>query len=339
MRRSAGSWLFLSIACLVSTACQVISGLWSIDQNTGGASSGSTGSETTTSSGGGSGSVAVVSSSSGSAGGGGPCDPSAPFGMPVPIDELNGDAQNTAARLTQNELVVFFAQGPAGVPSDLFHAERASKADPFSKLTPIAGLNTVAVEGKPSATADLARLYFHRNLLPTAGSSYDIQVSFRDPGLSEYVTATPLGPPVNDGNHWNQDPFVSPDGAELYFTSSRGTGFNTPEIFLATGLDAMSGSFSSVTKVAAGTQGVFNDSPVVSADGLTLYFGSGTGTETTVYVAHRPTKQDPYVLLGSHAELLMTNARTEPSWISPDQCTLYLFSNRTLGLQIFRASR
>lgn len=88
----------------------------------------------------------------------------------------------------------------------------------------------------------------------------------------------------------------------------------------------------------------------MSADGLTLYFASNVGKGTSpaaladkdIYVATRASLSSPFT--GRTVLPSVSNAISddEPSWISPDQCTLYLTTDHQSnpgGSKIFRATR
>lgn len=56
------------------------------------------------------------------------CDPSAAFGSPRPLEELNTGLPETGARLTSNELAIVFERD-----SEIFFAERATVNEPFGE--------------------------------------------------------------------------------------------------------------------------------------------------------------------------------------------------------------
>lgn len=80
--------------------------------------------------------------------------------------------------------------------------------------------------------------------------------------------------------------------------------------------------------------------PVISSDGLTLYFGSRRGAKADfdVYVT---TRSDTNAGWSDPAAVALLNGPTDdtPSWISPDECELYF--DRVVGIEyhIFRARR
>jgi Tol biopolymer transport system component len=86
--------------------------------------------------------------------------------------------------------------------------------------------------------------------------------------------------------------------------------------------------------------------PVVSADGLWLYFassrgGGGAQGELDIWVSHRDSLTSPFAAPVVVTEL-NTPSSDRPSWISTDGCRMYLTSSRAGGLgnlDVWRAER
>lgn len=264
------------------------------------------------------------------------CDPAKDFGPAIVVPELSTGAQNIAARLTQNELTVFFGRSLDDSPRDLYTATRLDIDAAFPDATVMTSLKTGQEEGKPSLTADGKRLYFHRNRA-SAGTDYDILLAPQDPS-SGFATPFALGNAVNqDGTtSSNTDPSVSPDGEELYFTRRVS---NAARLFVAKLPDA-TGNFATASEITTVTTAAHRASPVISADRLTLYFAAGpTPAETTTFVATRASTSADFKEGVPVPNVSAGTNRTEPSFISPDGCVLYLFSNRDVKFQIYRATR
>lgn len=264
------------------------------------------------------------------------CDLTKDFDAPSVVPELSMGAQNIAARLTPNELTVFLGQAAgASDPRDLFTATRVSITDPFPMPVTIATLSTGSEEGKPTLTADGQLLYFHRNdVTPT---DYRIFMARRD-FSGGFMTPTPLGAVVNEstGSPSNNDPFVSPDGNALYFTRRVG---GLARLFVAESPTG-TGDFGKATAIDTVSSEDHQASPVISADGLSLYYAAGPNAGATqIYVAKRRDMQTPFGAGVMVPNMGAANARTEPSWISPDGCVLYVFSNRDVKFQIYQATR
>src|SRR6185369_564415 len=115
----------------------------------GGAGAGGTGG------GGAGGSGGGQDASAGGAGGGqdggppdgaGPCNPTAPFGTPTAVAELNSTADDDRLSLSPDELVAYFTSTRAGGMGgyDIYMATRASKSQPFGSIVPVGGVNTAS---------------------------------------------------------------------------------------------------------------------------------------------------------------------------------------------------
>lgn len=267
----------------------------------------------------------------------GPCDPTKPFLAPELVPDLNDSdgAPTIAVRLSFDGLSAFFSRGTVAGDQDLFRATRADTNAPFGSAVPLPFVNGSTIDSKPSVTQDLNTLYYYKN---RGGALSDI---FRATRTSNgYETLKLLGAPVNV-DAGAQDPFVSLDGSQLFFTTQR-DGANKPEIWVAT--EPNDDGFFNARRIssidAAGL--AYVDTPVLSRDMLTLYFGGGTLPDTGVWVIRRTSLTEafgaPEKLQGA-PELDMPGQRDEPSFITPDDCTLYMYSNRSGPFQTYRANR
>lgn len=73
------------------------------------------------------------------------CNPTASFGAPVAITEINtGGARDESASLSPDELTVYFSSNRTGTLGgyDIFMATRASKTAMWSNIVPVTGVNT-----------------------------------------------------------------------------------------------------------------------------------------------------------------------------------------------------
>lgn len=270
----------------------------------------------------------------------GPCDPASPFGAPEPVTELNDPvAGRVAARLTPDMKGVFLATTAAdgGTGRDLFRAGRTDVAQPFGALSLVVATETALDEGKPSLDPAGQRLYFHRNTAAD-GTDYDLWYAPAEGSTGDF------GPPVrvdalSQVGTFDGDPYVPSDGASLWFTSNRG---GSLALYVAT---KSSGEFGAPALVEGLPSGGFIDSPVASEDGRVLYFGyeppgdaAVPGAVTDIWIATRA--QPTGAFQGARkVEELASGARDEPSWLSADGCTLYMFSNRSARFEIYRARK
>ena len=100
-------------------------------------------------------------------------------------------------------------------------------------------------------------------------------------------------------------------------------------------------SFSSPMLVGGIASASDEGDPVVTPDGLTIYFRSNRAAPLggyNIYVATRVDVTDPF----SDVQLVPnvnTDADEGPSWISPDDCRLYLSSDVAGSNDIYVATR
>src|SRR6185437_9926674 len=124
----------------------------------------------------------------------------APFGAPVAIPELDYPDRSTVdGFLTDDGLTLFFSSAPATAPVDA--------------ATPVAGGKNVDA-GKVVDAVDAGK---GRD---AGASSSDLFVAFRrstDEAFGFTETLSDLNTPADE-----RDPWLSPDGSALYFTSDRG---------------------------------------------------------------------------------------------------------------------
>jgi len=190
----------------------------------------------------------------------------------------------------------------------------------------------------PAPSADGLTLLFS-----AIGDTEDIFSARRTSRANQFSAAT-LVPGVNGDDTEEGTPFLTEDGRELYFFSTRpdpGT-VGGRDLWVAT---ASGGGFAAPSVVPRVNQDGLDHLPRLTPDGLALMFVSGRNAETLVsniWVAERPDQQSPF---GEPVELAGANSdgRDEGFWLSPDGLTLYLASNRGLAgdddMDIFVAVR
>jgi hypothetical protein len=261
-----------------------------------------------------------------------PCDPAWPFSIIEPIRELNGAGDDEGPRLTPDELVIYYTSRPGlGQPYQIFSARRANRNDTFgpSSSIPLLGNSSGAM-----IAPDQTMLYYSSD----RGGS--------DENAHLYVARSPFSASTSvvlgEVNSTSLDyaPYVSADGAELYFVSRRPANLED-DLYVAARSE---GGFAHPRAVPIVNSAFSDRSPVVSADGLRLYFGSnraGQGDDFDIYVAKRadPTHdfEDPQPM-----KQLNTPAVEMPDWVAPDECILYFRSDRPGGAgsrDLWRARR
>jgi len=255
------------------------------------------------------------------------CDPMKDFTAPVLLSGISTADNEGSARFTEDELTIFFDSDRPGTTGlfDLWTATRPSIGAAFGTATQIAGVNSALEEFGPNETTNGLTLFFEQQDKNAVSRLYK---STRAAGGMPFGNVTALAS-INS-NDYTANPFVRGDGSEIWYVSDTGL-LTTIDLYHAT-IGPM-GTFVGA-KVNNVNTSAEEFAPVVSADGLTLYFGTdatvaGLGG-VNVWVATRASKGVDF-----GAPVLVPNVNTtsdeQPTWISPDDCRLYLASNRPLG--------
>jgi len=147
------------------------------------------------------------------------------------------------------------------------------------------------------------------------------------------------GKPVNIGNRINIGgdnfaPCVSLDGLQLYFTSNATDGYGLHDLWVAT-REEVRGEWGTPENIGlpvnSSSEELF---PVISADGLELYFSSGrSGGYGTwdVWIATRQTTDDDWGEPVNLGPRINSPTQDGPGSISADGLMLFLHSNRPGG--------
>jgi dipeptidyl aminopeptidase/acylaminoacyl peptidase len=254
--------------------------------------------------------------------GAGACAPTAPFGTPAPMAEINTAGAEFNAWLSPDELTIYYgAVAPAGIGGqDIYVATRASRDAAFGAGVLLSGVNSADDEGKIALTADGLTAYL------AVGQPGDLYTASRASVTAAFDALTPvagLNTAENDAGPW-----ISPDGRTIYFHSHR---TRPVRIYRAT---RSTGPFGAPEPVGELFSNHGDGDPVVSADGLSIYFASGRPGDVPrwdVWVATRSSTSDGF---GAPVAIDAVNEAgkiTWPTWISPDNCRLYFSSDRTGG--------
>jgi Tol biopolymer transport system component len=313
--------------CLLLVGCGSVRDLGNIpDGGAGTAGSGGAGQ------GGATGAAGVVGTggTGGGAGGGGgapKCRTDVIFDAPVLLDGVNSTSANSddGAQLSPDELTVYFASSRSGDAGgwNLWTATRPALGQPFARVTALSQVNSSSDDSDPSVTADGLTLYYTKaeggNTAPWRiyrSTRSSIEGAF-GPGA--------LVPDVNVSGTVNGQSYVMPDGSALYYIASAGGGGQ--EIWRAQA--AAGGRFDPPVHLSELGSSADESSPVVTADELTIYFGStrsGGAGGVDIWMASRNSTAEPFGTPRNVAEL-NSGANYVPSWISPDTCRLYLWAD------------
>ena len=251
------------------------------------------------------------------------CDPTADFGAPAAITELNDPTSDDGElRLLPDERSGYFWSYRAG-EGNIYLATRDTLASPFA----IQRVDGLAYTNELDPTSDGSIMLFRRS---DAGDDLWLATQIEPSQFAASIPVTTLNSPSSDAQ-----PFLQADGSAVYFSSDRtgngdlyrasrdGVSFSTPAL-----IDELS------------TPDIEGD-PVVSADGRTLLFRSDRAATlggANIYVATRASDSERF-----GAPTLVANINSDadegPSWMSADGCRLYLWSTRYGTSDLFVATR
>jgi formylglycine-generating enzyme required for sulfatase activity len=206
-------------------------------------------------------------------------------------------------------------------------ATRPDPGSPFGTPSNVPGISSSVDDGAPSVTSD----GLHMFLQSGTGSDYDVFASDRATVGSAFTGRTAVSV-VNTPNV-DYGPQISPDGLTLVFASNRNRPGGDTDLWITTRA-SVSSTFEPPVEISElNTTTYYEFDPVLSADGLTLYFGSdrpgGLGSYD-IWVATRATPLSPF---GSPTDVTEVNssASDSPTHISADGTALYLSSFRSGG--------
>ncbi len=273
----------------------------------------------------------------------GPCDLSAPFGTPtlIPGTDLDTGPLQGTPRLSPDEVSLYFwseRDDDAGVlGTHLYATSRASKAASFDPPTLLSALSSTATDASPTVSGDGLTMLFESDRLGGGNSQLFIATramlsgSFANPSLLANVN-------VSTANE--ATPYLRPDGAVLYFSSSRGTAGQ--DIYRTT--LQPDGAFGAATAVIELNSPSDEYSPVITDDELDVYWGSqrtdlGSEGDFDIFHASRTTPGASFTTIESAGTGLNSSGLDLPGWISPDRCSLYLESTRGGSRQLYVARR
>jgi len=251
------------------------------------------------------------------------CDPGAPFGAPVRIDELASAAHEGGLRLMPDELSGYVTSDRDGAPA-VYWVSRSDRDTPFA-IEPVPAL---ALAAQPALAGDGTFILFER--------SGDIWIAARTAAAAFGAIGVAID--LSSGQR-DADPFVQATDDDIYLASSRDSGdAANGDLYHALRVGS---SFVVPARIAELASSFDEGAPVIAADGLALYFRSNRPSAhggTNIFVSHRADVdaawQTPELVAG-----VSSDANDEPSWLSGDGCRLYLTSDRSGAGDVFVATR
>ncbi|HEX7843904.1 MAG TPA: hypothetical protein VF469_40795 [Kofleriaceae bacterium] len=254
------------------------------------------------------------------------CDPSKPFGAPTPITEINSTSRDQGAELIDDLTIIFGSD--RNNTTGLYMATRPSPTGPFGTPVAVAAINAAGKATGPTLTADGLTMYYA--LIAPGQTTGDMYVTTRPNKSAAFPAGTQvLG--LNDPTFDDLDPFITADGSALYFDSARGG----VALDLYVAVRQGNGPFGTPQPLTNLNTNVVDGHPVLSHDGLTIYWSStrtdgGAVGLTDIWMASRPSTAGAFGAPVRVPELSST-AGESVSWISPDSCMVLLQSDRAVA--------
>jgi hypothetical protein len=257
------------------------------------------------------------------------CNPTSPFGAPTLVQALSTSGEEYWMWLSPDEKTAYVSRSPiAADDPDIYVSVRPSREDPFPeaiKISTLDALNTDEAQSQFSLTSGETALYLHRQ---PGGGLPELQVAARASKTEAF--AAPVSVFVGGAPATNLiQPFISRDGATLYFHN-----LTDHRIYAATRATSVT-SFATPIDALGPTSVDSNLCPVVTSDGLRLYFASfraanvgGIGN-SDVWTATRAGGD----IFGTveNAGTINSEADDTPTAVTDDGCILYFVSKRAGG--------
>lgn len=256
------------------------------------------------------------------------CDVTKPFSPPDLVANVNGTTDELRARLSADELTMYLEINGKNVPgSHLWRTKRPTKQSPFGTLEILPTVNAQP-SGGPTVTADGLTLFF------STGSSPQIWQATRATTSAEFGAPAAVANVNVVGNQGT--PYVRPDGSALYFSGG------TPKLHLHRSTSS-GGVFGAPEALTTLTSAGDEFDPVTNQSDLVIYFASNRVDPSAkggldIWMSRRTSTSVPFPAPTNVSEL-NTGGWDAPTWLSDDECTLYLIADRNGSKDVFVTTR
>ena len=141
-----------------------------------------------------------------------------PWSTPVRVVELCTVETDSNATVTADHLSMVFARrGATGRGIEVFAASRKAVTDPWSDVATLDALNSTASDGDAMLTDDKLSVFYYST---RSGGGGDLYFATRADAAAPFDAPQPIAE-LNDPDAVDQDPWISPDGRHLFFSSNR----------------------------------------------------------------------------------------------------------------------
>ena len=248
-----------------------------------------------------------------------------PWSTPTDETELNTVGDDWAADVTDRGLTIYFVSDRSGGIGgfDIWRATRASTTQPFGNLTDVVELDTVNDDFGPDITIDGLTMYY-----ATDNQARDLFVATRSTTAGAFGGITRLA--SVDSTGVDDAPSITDDGLTLLFRSDRA---GNSDVYIAN-RDDVSATFGAPRNVLEVDSGVVDEGTFISADGLTILWGSnrtGGPGNMDIYTATRADRSAMFSAAQLVPELSSTSNDDDLD-LSDDGGTIYFSSDRPGGL-------
>lgn len=283
----------------------------------------------------------------------GSCNPAKAFGTPVLVQGLADPGYDERfPRLTPDELRVYYALAPKNNGmSALFTATRASPTGGFGPPVAVAGLTGgTGSDNNITVSADGLWALISSNRTQQSVNPNVSQIW----ATSRASAASPFAAPNWTNTGWGSqngdfDPYFVPGAGNLFYSANMPFNGTAAHIRRAVLLDPTSSppSFGNAPPpdFSTGNAAAEDRAPVVTADELRIYFASNSGPSGgtmaggNIWTSTRVSKAVGWVAPTMVSELAGFGTYPRPGWISPDDCRLYLWSNKAGSEDVYVATR
>jgi hypothetical protein len=254
------------------------------------------------------------------------CDVTKPFTSNLPLVDPAGQGVGAPASaysptLSADESVLYFAQALPNSGSQIVRSARSGNA--FEAPEVIPAIPSLDRDMEPSLRIDGTQMVFLSDRDAPAILSPLHFFSATRAAAGGFGAPAPLVVDFDASAAVQSTPFLSADGMELYFASTLA---GTLDLYRARA--TLGGAFGAPARInTLSSPGGEDLSPVLSADGLTIYFASDRLSAATaiktIWVARRSSTAGEFDLPTIVEELHDETIDRRPGWISPDSCRLY----------------